>query len=220
MSIEGGVDRYQADFTGPAVDGAGAAARRQPRRGFFAGAKEVNLLECLRHVRHPAVRPRDRFRLVLVSDQADLPDLLVFFQGLLGNFGLAILLLTLLIKLAVLPARQQILSGDEQDEAPAAGNAEDPRALSRRQGAPAAGNHGDVQEGRRQPAGRLPADRDPDPGILLAVQGAVRHDRDAARAVFRLDPRSVGARPDLVRQSVRPHPVRPAASPDDRRVAA
>ena len=42
----------------------------------------------------------------------------------------------------------------------------------------------------------LPADRHPDPGVLLALQGAVRHHRDAARAVLRLDPRSLGARSD------------------------
>ena len=46
------------------------------------------------------------------------------------------------------------------------------------------------------PAVGLPADRDPDPGVLLALQGALRHHRDAARAVLRLDPRSLGARPD------------------------
>ena len=105
---------------------------------------------------------------------------------------------------AVLPARQQILSGDEQDEAAAAGDAENARALPGRQGAPAAGDDGDVQAGRRQPGGRLPADRHPDPGVFLALQGAVRHDRDAARAVFRLDPRSVGAGPDHGFQPVRP----------------
>ena len=40
----------------------------------------------------------------------------------IGNFGLAILLLTVLIKLAVLPARQCVLSLDEQDEEAAAGD--------------------------------------------------------------------------------------------------
>src|SRR5204862_4789588 len=129
-------------------------------------------------------------------------------------------------KTGVLPARQQILRGDEQDEIAPAGDAEDPRALPRRQGPPAARNHGDVQEGGRQPAGRLSADRDPDPGVLLALQGAVRDDRDAARAVFRLDPRSVGAGPDLLRQPVRPLAVLAGdladdwPDADDRRVAA
>jgi hypothetical protein len=34
-----------------------------------------------------------------------------------------------------------------------------------------------LQEGEDQPARRLPADRDPDPGVLRALQGAVRHHR-------------------------------------------
>ena len=37
-----------------------------------------------------------------------------------------------------------------------------------------------------------------DPGLLLALQGALRHHRDAPRAVLRLDPGSGGARPDLI----------------------
>ena len=43
-----------------------------------------------------------------------------------------------------------------------------------------------------------------DPGVLLALQGALRHHRDAARAVLRLDPGSGCARPDLAVQPVRP----------------
>src|SRR5690606_28084281 len=54
---------------------------------------------------------------------------------------------------------------------------------------------------------------DPDPGLLRALQGAVRHNRDAACAVLRLDPRSVRAGPDLAVQPVRSDPVGPAILP-------
>ena len=130
---------------------------------------------------------------------------------LVGNFGIAILIVTVLIKVAVLPARQQVLRLDGEDEGGAAADDGDARALSRRQGEAAAGDDGALQEGEDQPARRLPADRDPDPGVLLALQGAVRHHRDAARAVLRLDPRSLGAGPDQRLQAVRPHPVGPDA---------
>ena len=165
---------------------------------------------CLRGFRDSPLRPRDRFRLVLLSDQADLSDAPVLRQAV-RQFRPGHPAADPVRQAAVLPARQQILQRDEQDEALAARDPETARALSRRQGAPAAGDDGALQTRRRQPAGRLPADRDPDPGVLLALQGAVRHDRDAARAVLRLDPRSVGARPDLVRQSLRPPAVRAAA---------
>src|SRR5690348_1472111 len=50
--LEGGVDRYQADFLGPAVtvpaDGTAANSTR-----FFAGAKEVNLLDAYAHAGIP-----------------------------------------------------------------------------------------------------------------------------------------------------------------------
>src|SRR5215475_1907855 len=51
----------------------------------------------------------------------------------------------------------------------------------------------------------MPADRDPDSGLFLALQGAVRHNRNAARTVLWLDPRSLGAGPDQHLQSVWPH---------------
>ena len=67
----------------------------------------------------------------------------------------------------------------------------------------AAGDDGAVQAREGQSAVRLPADADPDSGVLLALQGALRHHRDAPGAVLWLDPRSVRARSDLDPQSVR-----------------
>ncbi len=109
----------------------------------------------------------------------------------------------------VLPARQQVLRLDGEDEGGAAGDDGDPRALRRRQGEAAAGADGAVQEGEDQSARGLSSDPRADPGVLRALQGAVRHHRDAPRAVHRLDPRPLGARPDQLVQPVRADPVRP-----------
>ena len=70
----------------------------------------------------------------------------------------------------------------------------------RLQGQPAADAAGDdahLPRGEGQPAGRLPADRGPDPGVHRAVLGAAVVGGDAQRALDRLDPRPVGARPVL-----------------------
>jgi YidC/Oxa1 family membrane protein insertase len=99
--IEGGIDRYQTDLLGPAVtvpaDGTAARSTR-----FFAGAKELNLLLAYAHT---GIRNFD-----LAIDfgyfwflTKPIFQILQFFFELLGNFGLAILLLTLIIKLLFFP---------------------------------------------------------------------------------------------------------------------
>ncbi|HTV89129.1 MAG TPA: membrane protein insertase YidC [Stellaceae bacterium] len=98
---EAGVDRYQTDFTGPAVTvPAGGTAATATR--FFAGAKELSLLQNYEAQGVP------RFDLAIdfgwfyfLTKPIFLA--LEFFASILGNFGLAILLLTLLIKLAFFP---------------------------------------------------------------------------------------------------------------------
>src|SRR6185437_12249919 len=67
-----------------------------------------------------------------------------------------------------------------------------------------------------QPDRRLPSCCLADSGVLLALQGAVRHHRNAARAVLRLDQGSVGARPDQPFHAVRPFALRPDAAADVR----
>ena len=133
-----------------------------------------------------------------------------FFYHLVGNFGISILLVTVLVKLLFFPLANKSYASMAKMKSvqPQLANAEG--ALSRRQGEAAAGDDGDLQEGEDQPDRRLSSRRLADPGVLLALQGAVRHHRDAARAVLRLDQGPVGARPD---QSV--HPVRPAAFRSD-----
>ena len=53
-----------------------------------------------------------------------------YFYHLVGNFGLAILIVTVLIKVVVLPARQQVLRLDGEDEGGAAADGGAARALS------------------------------------------------------------------------------------------
>jgi len=99
--LEGGVDRYQADFLGPAVtvpaDGTASNSTR-----LFAGAKEVNLLDAYAAGGIPNFdRAIDFGWFYFLTKPIFLT--LQFFYGLLGNFGLAILLLTFIIKLLFFP---------------------------------------------------------------------------------------------------------------------
>ena len=126
-----------------------------------------------------------------------------WFYRFFGNFGVSILLVTVLVKLLVPAARQQVLCLDGEDEVGAAAACRAEGALSRRPGEAAAGDDGDLQEGEDQPDRRLPSRRRADPGILLALQGAVRHHRNASCAVLRLDQGFVGAGSDQFVQPVR-----------------
>ena len=60
--------------------------------------------------------------------------MLQFFYGLLGNFGLAILLLTLIIKLLFFPLANKSYQAMSKMKLLQPEMAEDPRALPRRQG--------------------------------------------------------------------------------------
>src|SRR3984893_6078235 len=168
----------------------------------FRRCQGGRLARCLRGSRDTKVRPCHRLGPILLSNKTDLFCSSVLWQAARqfrpGHFAA-----DLVRQAGLLSARQQILQRDEQDEALAARDTEVARALSRRQGPSAAGDDGSLQARRGESDGGLPADRDPDPGLLLALQGAVRHDRDATCAVLRLDPRSFGAGPDLSWQPVR-----------------
>ena len=104
-TVENGVDHYQADYLGaPLTVPPGGTASTSTR--LFAGRyKESQTPRCLAPV--PGFRVSTGlidFGLVLqISLTKPIFLVLVFFHGLLGNFGLAILLLTFLIKLAFFP---------------------------------------------------------------------------------------------------------------------
>ena len=100
--LENKEDKYQVDFLGtPQTLKPGAAIEATSR--LFAGAKEVRLLESYQEDLGIA-----RFELAvdwgwLWFLTQPIFKALSFFNGFLGNFGLAILLLTVLIKLAFFP---------------------------------------------------------------------------------------------------------------------
>jgi YidC/Oxa1 family membrane protein insertase len=101
-TLDGKVDKYQADYRG-------AARIVQPNGSLevtnrlFAGAKEVSLLDDYLENLQIA-----RFDLAVdfgwfYFRTTPIFYVLEYFYGILGNFGLAILLLTILIKLAFFP---------------------------------------------------------------------------------------------------------------------
>src|SRR5947208_5159943 len=100
-TVDAGVDRYQADFLGPEVTvSPGETAQSSAR--FFAGAKEVNLLDAYEASGIPLFDHAIDFGWFYFLTK---PIFLAlqFFDKMLGNFGLAILLLTLCVKLLFFP---------------------------------------------------------------------------------------------------------------------
>src|SRR5260370_40096219 len=100
-TVDSGVDRYQADYLGPEVtvpaDGTAESLAR-----FFAGAKEVNLLDAYKDSGIPLFdRAIDFGWFYFLTKPIFL--ILQFFYKILGNFGLAILLLTLWVKVLFFP---------------------------------------------------------------------------------------------------------------------
>ena len=101
-TAEGGVDRYQVDYLEPAQTIAPGGTIEISNR-LFAGAKEVKLID-----RYTDELGIDRFDLAVDWGwfrflTKPIFMALDYFNALLGNFGLAILLLTVLIKLLFLP---------------------------------------------------------------------------------------------------------------------
>lgn len=98
----GGADKYQADFLGAAQSvAAGASADYSDR--LFAGAKEVRLLD-----HYKSAENIDRFDLAVDFGWFYFLTKPIFyvlnaFNAWLGNFGLAILLLTVIIKALFFP---------------------------------------------------------------------------------------------------------------------
>jgi YidC/Oxa1 family membrane protein insertase len=100
-TLEGGVDHYQTDYLGPEITVAPNAADATSTR-FFAGAKEVDLLDAYAASGIPRFdRAIDFGWFYFLTKPIFLT--LQFFDKLLGNFGLAILLLTLCAKLLFFP---------------------------------------------------------------------------------------------------------------------
>ena len=126
-----------------------------------------------------------------------------FFYRWTGNFGVAILIVTVLIKGLFFPL------ANKSYESMAKMKRLQPQMAALRERFP--DDKQKQQEatmelykrGEDQSRSRLPADDHPDPGVLRALQGHLHHHRDAARAVLRLDQGPVGARSDLYLHSFR-----------------
>ena len=100
-TLTDGVDHYQADYLGPRSDLAPGGTTSFSTR-FFAGAKEVNLLDAYAAAGIPRFdRAIDFGWFYFLTKPIFLA--LQFFDHLLGNFGLAILLFTLCVKLLFFP---------------------------------------------------------------------------------------------------------------------
>ncbi len=139
--------------------------------------------------------------------------LMEFINSVVHNFGVTILLLTVLVKAAFFPlANKQYESWRKMKKlqpemAALRERFKDDRPRQQQELMAL------YKKGEDQPCRRLPADPVADPGVLRALQGAVRHDRHAPRAVLRLDQGSLGARSDLDLQSVRSAAV-PVPAPE------
>jgi YidC/Oxa1 family membrane protein insertase len=100
-TVEHGIDRYQTDYLGPEVTVAPGAEHTNSVR-FFAGAKEVDLLDAYAASGIPRFdRAIDFGWFYFLTKPMFL--ILQFFDRMLGNFGLAIMLLTLCVKLLFFP---------------------------------------------------------------------------------------------------------------------
>jgi len=100
-TLDAGVDRYQTDFLGPEVTVAPEGSAESSAR-FFAGAKEVNLLDAYEASGIPLFDHAIDFGWFYFLTKPIFLTL-QFFDRILGNFGLAILLLTLCVKLLFFP---------------------------------------------------------------------------------------------------------------------
>ena len=210
---------YQTDYLLPARSVAPGASATSTTR-LFAGAKETKVING-----YESALKLNHFDLLIdwgwfYFITKPLFNVIDYFYRLVGNFGLAILIVTVLIKVAFFPLANKSYASMAKMKAV------QPQMAALRERYP------DDKVKQQQelmalykkekinPAGRLPADRHPDSGVLLALQGAVRHHRDAARAVLRLDPRPVGARPDQCLHAVRAVALRPDGGADGRPLPA
>src|SRR5216683_5029523 len=100
-TVDAGVDRYQTDFLGPEVTVAPGGTAESSAR-FFAGAKEVSLLDRYEASGIPLFDHAIDFGWFYFLTKPIFLTL-QFFDKLLGNFGLAIILFTFCVKLLFFP---------------------------------------------------------------------------------------------------------------------
>ena len=164
----GNVKTYQTDYLEDAKTVAPGATVSVEGR-LFAGAKVVSIVngyEDQLHLNHfDLLIDWGWFHFITKPMFAALD----FLYGVFGNFGVAILLVTVAIKALFFPLANKSYASMAKMKALQPKMQELKTALSRRQDEAAAGADGALQEGEDQSARRLPADRDPDSGVLLAL---------------------------------------------------
>ena len=198
----GTLKTYQTDYLGDAQTIAPGASGATDTR-LFAGAKEIAVVDG-----YDKQLNLNRFELLIDWGWFYFITKPMFWSidflfKWLGNFGLAILAVTVVIKIIFFPLANKSYASMAKMKAVQPQMQALRERYPRRQDEAATSADGSLQAGEDQPARRLPADPDPGPGVFRALQGAVRHDRDAARAVLRLDQGPLGAGSDQHLHAVR-----------------
>ncbi len=175
--------KYQVDYVGSGVAVAPGATTTTEAR-LFAGAKIVRVISD-----YESKYGIEKFDLTIDWGwfwffTKPLFWLLEWLYVHLGNFGLSNPGADRDREGRVLPAGQQVLCGDEQDEAAPARDGEAEGALWRGPPAHEPGADAALSPREGEPGGGLPAHPGADPGVLRALQGALHHHRDAPSAVL------------------------------------
>ena len=198
-----GVDAYQANYrlnARPLAPGQTASVTHR----LFAGAKVVDILRGYQdnlHISHFDNAVDWGWFWFLTRPFFWVLDHL---YKLFGNFGLAILGLTVVVKIIFFPLQSASFRSmskmkklQPQMEALKKTHSDDPQKLQ-------LAMMELYKREKANPAVGLRADPAHHSGVHRALQGAVRHHRNAPGAFLWLDPRPVGARSDLAAQPVRP----------------
>ncbi len=161
---------YQADCSGLRDRRTGQGGHL-PRPSLFAGAKEKALLDRY-----------EKAGITKISKAIDwgwfewfmrpIFDLLNWLFKQIGNFGVAIICLTLIVRGLMFPIAAEAVPVDGGDAQAPAEDEGDPGALQGRQAEAAAGDAEAVPAGEDQSGRGLPSDPAPDPDLLRALQGA------------------------------------------------
>lgn len=214
----GAVDAYEATYieaTRELAPGESLASTAY----IFAGAKELDVLDAVEDDYGIA-----RFDMAINWGwlwflTRPFVWLLHMLEGVTGHFGLAILALTLLIKLVMFPLANRAYASmakmkavqpkmQEIKERYAADTQKQQQALMEL-----------YRKEKINPLAGLPAHPAANPDLLRPLPDPVQRHRDAPRALLRLDPRPLRAGPDQCVEPVRPDPLRPVQHLADRRRA-
>ena len=181
-------DHYQVDYVTKEPQEIAPGATSALPSHLFAGAKVVRLLDHYEaEYKIPSFDKAVDFGWFYFLTKP-IFYALDFLNGVLGNFGLAILLFTVCVKALFFPlanysyrsmSKMKLLG--PKMTALRERYKDEPQRMQQEMMAL-------YKIGEGEPGLGLPADGGADPGVLLALQGDLRYDRDAAGAVLRLDP--------------------------------